>query len=897
MASPSTPTHGIVHTDVDGHLVNIPLMSVVVQALVIDVSARVTLTQLFDNSSDDSSPRAKYVFPLPASAAIRAFEMICDGRIIYGVAKERQQAEQDHQQALTDGKMTSLVEWATDDLFTISIGPIPGNAMVTTVLTYTLNLMTGDYTDGVRFQLPMSIGQRYGRMPEGMVNASTVSTKTRVSIKVNIQMQGDIKDITSPTHSALTVKPYRYRDSISRRRATAEFSSTEYLTQDFVLCVSAEGLDEPRSFVERDPKDPQSVAMQLTMVPKYDRPRIQEQEFIFILDRSGSMSGDPATSRIGIAKRTLTILLHSLPQDGTIFNVIAFDDTVEAVYPRSQRYDQTSLRHVADRVEGIQTRGGTRIREALEYAVRSRRRSVPTVMFVLTDGEVFEDLDESIQIVSSAVKQASDTASLRIFTLGIGETASSAACENIARAGNGDCLMAPNAHAILPKCMKMMRAGRTGVLQKVSIDWGVPQDLIVDSATMQGSSVRFSGHAAPLRQTPSVIKSISPGYRFVVFAMIKVDNFVAPKFITLEAERDADADQVEIEIPVEEVRFTSDEPRIPLIHTLAARRLITEIQDSLDIPEPDKKASIVQLGERYQLASRYTSFVAVECEQQELALDTRRRSSSFTRFPRRRRAGRQEIGLMRANAEAAALGIGSFVMSAVDYTATFLTVFTEYLTEPYKNLLFKAPLRDADPRFPGAYPSDTSDSDRDDDPGYGSDRTFTTISTLESYSDSDSGDEDARSRRRRRTGDDQRPRSPSPQIHHTPSSGGGDGQQAGNASTSLSQPVYQSPPSEIPQAVYDLVKLSSFDGSFSLNSMLGLIVGQAALQPTSRPAQVDPPVWATVLAVAYYQKHLASHPELLDILLEKAMEYLERVGGSAGLDFIALVDQAKTLVD
>ena len=138
MASSSNPqpvSCGVIHGGGhDGQLVNLPLNQVVVNALIVDgmihscsslilsltslyivVSARVTLTQVFYNPSRTSSPRAKYVFPLPAKAAVCAFEMRCDDRVITGIAKERQQAEAEHAQAVQEGKSTALVEWVSDD--------------------------------------------------------------------------------------------------------------------------------------------------------------------------------------------------------------------------------------------------------------------------------------------------------------------------------------------------------------------------------------------------------------------------------------------------------------------------------------------------------------------------------------------------------------------------------------------------------------------------------------------------------------------------------------------------------------------------------------------------------------------------------------------------------------
>ena len=85
------------------------------------VSARVVLSQVFENESESPTSRAKYVFPLPASAAACAFELEhADGRVIVGVAKEKSEAAEAFQSALDAGRTAGLVEWVTDDSMTIT---------------------------------------------------------------------------------------------------------------------------------------------------------------------------------------------------------------------------------------------------------------------------------------------------------------------------------------------------------------------------------------------------------------------------------------------------------------------------------------------------------------------------------------------------------------------------------------------------------------------------------------------------------------------------------------------------------------------------------------------------------------------------------------------------------
>ncbi len=80
------------------------------------VSARVDIIQRFHNPSPNATPRAKYLFPVPARAAICGFEMhTADDRLLLGKVKQRQQARAEHEAALRQGKATALLDWATDD--------------------------------------------------------------------------------------------------------------------------------------------------------------------------------------------------------------------------------------------------------------------------------------------------------------------------------------------------------------------------------------------------------------------------------------------------------------------------------------------------------------------------------------------------------------------------------------------------------------------------------------------------------------------------------------------------------------------------------------------------------------------------------------------------------------
>lgn len=203
--------------------------------------------------------------------------------------------------------------------------------------------MDDDYADQVRFQLPVSVGSRYGMLPSGMAQAKSVPAN-RITISTEVYMKGSIKSITSPTHPTLAIlQANSFQERQYLHGQGVQYRSTAFLEQDFVLSIKADGLDVPRCFAERSPTG--SVAVQLTLMPQVKLPTIPAQEYIFLVDRSGSMMGD----RIDTAKRALVMLLRALPSQGTIFNIFSFGNSCYGLWGESLMYNQQSLQGAVGR--------------------------------------------------------------------------------------------------------------------------------------------------------------------------------------------------------------------------------------------------------------------------------------------------------------------------------------------------------------------------------------------------------------------------------------------------------------------------------------------------------------------------------------------------------------------
>ncbi|CAG8752184.1 1154_t:CDS:2, partial [Acaulospora colombiana] len=205
------------------------------------------------------------------------------------------------------------------------------------------------------------------------------------------------------------------------------------------------GLDLPRCSVERwlasEGAEETTDAYALTLVPKFDLPPLPSQEYIFLVDRSGSMGG----GRMNSVKASLQIMLRSLPSRDTTFNIVSFGSRYSSLWPTSQMYSAESVKEASSHVDTMSANyGGTELRSALQFAFNSRvsaktafKDTTPTAVFVLTDGEAW-DLDGILNEISTTVKATKEkNGLLRTFVLGVGNEVSTAMCEGIARSGKG----------------------------------------------------------------------------------------------------------------------------------------------------------------------------------------------------------------------------------------------------------------------------------------------------------------------------------------------------------------------------------------------------------------------------------------------------------------------------
>lgn len=158
---------------------------------------------------------------------------------------------------------------------------------------------------------------------------------------------------------------------------------------------------------------------------EYVEPKLYE--YIFLIDRSGSMQGQP----IKLAVEALKLFLHSLPM-GSKFNIVSFGSKHEMMFPSSQEYNEQSLQNAMTKLSKFDANmGGTEIYEPVnEIFTLPSDPKLPRHLYLLTDGAV-ANTRQLVDLIRA------NRDNCRVHTFGIGSGASSELIKDCAFAGQG----------------------------------------------------------------------------------------------------------------------------------------------------------------------------------------------------------------------------------------------------------------------------------------------------------------------------------------------------------------------------------------------------------------------------------------------------------------------------
>uniref|UniRef100_A0A3P8R379 VIT domain-containing protein n=1 Tax=Astatotilapia calliptera TaxID=8154 RepID=A0A3P8R379_ASTCA len=447
---------------------SVPLKSIEVELEVRDHVATVVSTLNYENK-ENKPLEAVFVFPLPGDAAVCHFSAKIGQTQIVAEVMEKQKAREEYDDALSSGQQAFLLEESdqSPDIFSLSVGSLPPGERASIRLEYVAELAV-QADDGLRFCLPAVLNPRYqprgGLSSVGLVPYS-LSFSARVSSPRPI----------SKVESNCSLDPLQDLNT-DQTQATVKLAAGHKFDRDVELLIYYKDAHQPTAVVEagQASAEPGSLmgdpVVMVSLYPEFPQSAMSScGEFVFLMDRSGSMSN----TRIRSAKDTLLLLLKSLPM-GCYFNIYSFGSCYEHIFPKSVEYSQQTIKESLKKVEQMEANlGGTEILEPLKYIYSQPCiPNQPRQLFVFTDGEV-----RNTKEVIDLVKKNSD--SHRCFSFGIGEGASSALINGMAKEGGGHAQFITGTDRMQAKAMQSLRFALQPVVVDISVTWDLPKEVSV----------------------------------------------------------------------------------------------------------------------------------------------------------------------------------------------------------------------------------------------------------------------------------------------------------------------------------------------------------------------------------------------------------------------------------
>ena len=496
---------GLVYQDKNGNQLSAPLLNSSVEMHVHGLINRVTVTQVFENSSDNWI-NATYLFPLPENAAVDHLTMTINERVIIGEIKEKSAAKQLFTQAKISGKKASLVKQRRNNLFTSAVANIAPGEKVRIEIEYQQAIAYK--MGGGSLHYPMTITPRYAppvprlsraQREEYLSCLATGSGSEQQQLlcekswaswlqavedqqleQQTIEMIKDrndpdlLLDINVYLHNPLAIKnvssPY-HRIKIEKQDASLQLISLQdnpvTAKRDFVLNWQLLQGENARSalFVEQRGAEKFGALMMLPPAQQFIESARINKEVIFVIDVSGSMSGTSLTQ----AKTALSFAVDQLAE-GDTFNIIAFSDNSEFFASNSLPVDQRSKVMAKVFIEQLQASGGTNMRSALHAALAGNRtvyankkQGLRQIIFI-TDASISNEQ----QLLTQIEQQLADS---RLFMVAIGSAPNRYFMKASAKQGKGSYTHIGDVNQVSRKMTALFAQLSTPVLRDIKLHW------------------------------------------------------------------------------------------------------------------------------------------------------------------------------------------------------------------------------------------------------------------------------------------------------------------------------------------------------------------------------------------------------------------------------------------
>ncbi|XP_061170034.1 von Willebrand factor A domain-containing protein 5A-like [Saccostrea echinata] len=579
----------------------VPLKAVEIQVSIHGFIANVKSVLHYINDSDNNT-ETEFVFPLHTDSAVYKFEAEIDERTIVAEVCDKSQAKVIYQDAVHSGytAMYMAEDDEAGDVFRLRLGNLPAKTAAKLTFAYVQELeLNADQTG--TFMLPTVLNPRYRTVVTPTEGSNGEESQEEDTEPVIFQSDVDVayySDFSIKLNAEIVggenMKVFENKMEFDMyTEATEKMTSTKQLKHgsNFLLLLNYKGFNSPRAIIEKGNKDDQNAFMSSDVLMLNFSPEFKELEteipceFVFVIDRSGSMGGD----RMKKAKEALLLLLKSLPVD-CLFNVVSFGSDFSFLFAKSKQYNEENLEEALNLQKKMDANmGGTEIFKPLERVFRSKPiDSYARQIFLLTDGEV-----SNVSKIVDLVRRQKNT---RVFTFGIGYGCSTELVKEVARASQGKATFVTDNDRLQSEVISALKCSLQSAITDVSLTWNLPKNCLVINS-------------------PGEVPVVFHGEKLILYAIISGEipegdfGGTSLKMVGKAGENSVEF-SVDFDMNLSRSRDTIDNS-YPL-HRLAAKTKLSE----MEMNRSDKNI-IVALSTALNVTCKYTAFIGVNKTRRE----------------------------------------------------------------------------------------------------------------------------------------------------------------------------------------------------------------------------------------------------------------------------------------
>ncbi|PLL10240.1 hypothetical protein C0V75_21625 [Tabrizicola sp. TH137] len=160
----------------DGRPAPVPLVATVISVDVTAGLATVVTTRRFANV-EDRPVEAILTMPVGFEAVVTSLRAVVDGRTMVAVAKSKEEAREDYEAALEEGRLAVLHEEVLRGIHALSVGNLAPGREVAVELQTVVPMSAG--VSGPFLRIPVTVGQLYGSSPLAPVDDVVTSAAVR----------------------------------------------------------------------------------------------------------------------------------------------------------------------------------------------------------------------------------------------------------------------------------------------------------------------------------------------------------------------------------------------------------------------------------------------------------------------------------------------------------------------------------------------------------------------------------------------------------------------------------------------------------------------------------------------------------------------------------------------